>query len=142
MTTLLAYLPRIGDVLASDVGTTPIPGIQPYLGVDAGDVHLRSQYAEAIDWCHETLSKLDFVDDDDVSMNPPDAVVLAVYAYVKATRDLDARGSTGTKKTKTGAREEEYADAGQGTYLLPAQAAWPKLEKYCEDVTMFASGGR
>lgn len=140
MTTLAAYLDRTAD-LDLDIGTTPIPGIEPYLGVAVGDVHLRAQYAEAIDWCNETLSERDFVAADGfVGDNPPDAVVLGVYAYVKATRDLDARGSTGTKKTKTGAREEEYADAGQATFLLPAQAAWPKLEKYC-DPTLFASGG-
>ena len=142
MTTLAAYLDRTAD-LGLDIGTTPIPGIEPYLDVASTDVHLRSQYAEAIDWCNSTLSERDFVVADGFAGdNPPDACVLAVYAYVKATRDLDARGATGVKKTKTGAREEEYADVGQGTYLLPAQAAWPKLEKYCEDVTLFASGGR
>lgn len=140
MTTLLEYLDRTAD-LDLPIGTTPIPGIEPYLGVDSSDVHLRAQYGEAIDWVHETMSERDFVDDDGNDVNPPDAVVLGVYAYVRATRDLDARGSTGTKKTKTGAREEEYADAGQATYLLPAQAAWPKIEKFCEDVTLFASGG-
>jgi hypothetical protein len=140
VTTLLEYLDRTAD-LDLDIGTTPIPGIEPYLGVDPSDVHLRAQYAEAIDWVHQALSERDFVDDDGNDVNPDDAVVLGVYAYVRATRDLDARGSTGTKKTKTGAREEEYADAGQDTYLLPAQAAWPKIQKFCEDPTLFASGG-
>lgn len=140
MTTVLEYLDRT-DV-TSTVGTTPIPGIATYLDVDVADHPvLKAQYGEAIDWVHETMSERDFVDDDGNDVNPPDAVVLGVYAYVRATRDLDARGSTGTKKTKTGAREEEYADAGQATYLLPAQAAWPKIEKFCEDVTLFASGG-
>ncbi len=141
MTTLLAYLDRTAD-LTLPIGTTPIPGIQTYLDVSATDVHLRSQYAEAIDWCHETLSELDFVDDDDVSKDPPDMAVMAVYAYVKATRDIDARPGVGIKKTKTGAREEEYSEGVGGSYMLPAQAAWAKLEKLCDDVTMFASGGR
>jgi hypothetical protein len=140
VSTIAEYLDRTAD-LTLDIGTTPIPGIQPYLGVAAGDVHLRAQYAEAIDWVNETLSERDFVDSAGASANPPDAVVLGVYAYVQATRDLDSRGSTGIKKVKTGAREEEYADAGQATYLLPAQAAWPKIEKYCEDPTLFSSGG-
>jgi hypothetical protein len=140
VTTLLEYLDRTASLTAT-IGTTPIPGIETYLGVASTDVHLRAQYGEAIDWCHETLSERDFVDSAGADVNPPDAVVLGVYAYVKATRDLDSRGSTGVKKTKTGAREEEYADTGQDTYLLPAQAAWQKLEKFCEDPTLFASGG-
>ncbi len=141
MSTLAEYLDRTAD-LDLDIGNTPIPGIEPYLGVASTDVHLRSQYAEAIDWCNQALSERDFVATDGfVDDYPPDACVLAVYAYVKATRDISARAASGIKKTKTAAREEEYGDIGQATYLLPAQAAWPKLEKYCEDVTLFASGG-
>ncbi len=140
MTTLAAYLDRADVVTA--IGSTPVPAIATYLGVVVGDyADLRAQYGEAIDWCNTKLSGKDFVDSAGASTDPPDAVVLGVYAYVRATRDIDSRGSTGVKKTKTGAREEEYADTGQNTYLLPGQAAWPKLEPYCADVTLFASGG-
>lgn len=141
MTTLFTYLDRT-DV-TTGIGTTPIPGIATYLSVAAADQPvLKAQYGEAIDWCHSKLSELDFLAADGyVGSTPPDAVVLGVYAYVKATRDLDARATTGIKKTKTGAREEEYSEGSMGSNLLPMQAAWPKLEPFCEDITMFSSGG-
>jgi hypothetical protein len=141
VTTLLAYLDRT-DV-TTDIGTTPVPGIATYLSVDAADYPvLRAQYGEAIDWCNEKLSRRDFTAADGFpGDNPPDMAVLGVYAYVKATRDIEARSATGVKKVKTGAREEEYSDAGMGTYLTPGQAAWVKLEPVCEDPTLFASGG-
>lgn len=140
MTTLAEYLDRT-DV-TTNIGSTPVPAIATYLGVAVGDhAVLKAQYGEAIDWCDNKLSSRDFVDSDGVDENPPDAVVLGVYAYVRATRDIDARGSTGVKSTQTGARKEEYADSGQATYLLPGQSAWPKLEPYCEDPTLFSSGG-
>ena len=137
MTTLAAYL------TASDVTTAvgDLLGLRPYLGADASeDTLLTSWYSAAIGWCNAKLSELDFVDDDDVSANPPDTVVLGVYEFVRVMRDYAARGGAGIKKTKTGAREEEYGDAGMNVTMLAGAAAWMYLEPFCEDPTLFSSG--
>jgi hypothetical protein len=134
VTTLAAYLDRT-DV-TTPVGTTPIPGIATFLGVVAAEhADLKAQYGEAIDWCDNKLSNRDF------PAAPPDAVVMGVYAYVKAVRDIASRAGTGIKKTKTGAREEEYGDVGSDTFLTPGQAAWAKIEGFALDAYLFASGG-
>lgn len=140
MTTLPEYLDRTAD-LDLDIGATPMPGVAPYLGEDKTSVKLRAWYATAIDWCNEKMSNRDFVDSAGVDEDPPDAVVLGVYEFVRVMRDLAARPATGIKKTKTGAREEEYGDAGMGSTWIAGQAAWPYIEPYCEDPTLFASGG-
>jgi len=99
-------------------------------------------YASAIDWCNEAMSKRDFVDDDGADVNPPDAVVQGVYEFVRVLKDQHERPSTIVKKTKTGAREEEYEPAGTaGIISAAAIAAWPFIEKYCTDVSLFSSGG-
>ncbi len=134
MTTLAAYLDRTAD-LSLDIGTTPMPGISVYLDENKTSVKLRAWYATAIDWCHEKLSERDF------TANPPDACVLGVYEFVRVLRDHDGKASTVVKKTKTGAREEEYFQDGAGGIVAAGIAAWPYLEPYVEDVTLLASGG-
>lgn len=136
MTTLSAYLvPTIAD-LSADVGTTPLPGVRPYLGAAASeDPILKAWYSAAIDWCDQKLSSRDFTG------SPPDTCVVGVYEFVRVMRDYNARGGAGIKKTKTGAREEEYGDTGMGVTTQAGLAAWPYIEPYCADPLLFASGG-
>ena len=140
MTTLAEYLDRTAD-LSADIGDTPMPGISVYLAEVKTSVKLRAWYSTAIDWCHAKLSKRDFLDDDDLDIDPPDSCVLAVYEFARVLRDYDARPATGLKKTKTGAREEEYGDSGMGAATMAGLAAWAYLEPYCEDPSLFCSGG-
>jgi len=113
--------------------------VQTYVGLPSGGVALlRAWYATAIDWCHTKLSERDF----GTGVNPPDACVLAVYEFVRVLKDYHELPSTLSRKTKTGAREEEREVPGTaGRISAAAIAAWPYLEPYCEDVTLFASGG-
>ncbi len=144
MATLFAYLDRTA-ALDVNIGTTPMPGVRPYLGTDAADDAItRAWYATAIDWCHAKLSELDFLAADGyVGSTPPDAVVLGVYEFVRVLRDYASRGNVLARKVKTGAREEEYPELGVAGRITQAGiAAWPYLEPYCEDVTMFGSVGR
>jgi hypothetical protein len=128
VTTLAEYLDRTAD-LSLNIGTTPMPGISVYIDEDKTSVKLRAWYATAIDWCNTKLSELDFVDSAGVDENPPDAVVLGVYEFVRVLRDYDARSNVLTKKTKTGAREEEFFEAGvAGRITAAGIAAWPYLE--------------
>lgn len=143
MTTLAEYLrPFLAD-LTQPVGDTPIPGIRDWFGAaEAEDSKLKAWWSAAIEWCNEVLSRRDFVDDDGLDINPPDPCVLATYDHVRVIRDWDALESSLSKKTKTGGREEEREVPGSGGRLSQAQiAAWVWLEKYCEDVSLFASGG-
>lgn len=121
-----------------------MPGIQTYLGVAAGDVPLlRAWYGTAIDWCHEKLSRRDFVAADGFTGDqPPDACVLGVYEFAKVLYHYHQRNNVNARKIKTGAREEEYEPAGTaGRISAAALAAWPYIEPYVEDPTLFASGG-
>ncbi len=140
MTTLAAYL------TASDVTTAVgnLLGLRPYLGADASeDTLLVSWYSAAIGWCNAKLSELDFLAADGYTGSvPPDTVVLGVYEFVRVMRDYADRPGAGIKKTKTGAREEEYGDAGMAVTMQAGAAAWMYLEPFCEDPTLFASGGR
>jgi hypothetical protein len=141
VTTLAAYLDRT-DVAAA-VGN--LLGLRPYLGAAAGeDPHLKSWYGPAIDWCHEKISRRNFLTADGFADDkPPDAAVLGVYEYVRIMREYHARDNVLARKVKTGAREEEYDTPGMaGGMSAAAIAAWPYLEPYCEDVTLLASGGR
>jgi len=142
VTTLAAYLDRKA-ALNLDIGTTPMPGVRTYLGLDAAnDAITRAWYATAIDWCHTKLSERDFVDSDDASISPPDACVLAVYEFVRVLHDYASRGSVLSTETKTGARSEKYDVAGMAGRMSAATiAAWPYLDPFCEDPTLFASGG-
>ena len=139
MTTLAAYL------TATDVTTAVgnLLGLRPYLGADASeDPMLVSWYSAAIGWCNAKLSELDFLAADGyVGDVPPDTVVLGVYEFVRVMRDYANRPGAGVKKTKTGAREEEYGDAGMSVTMQAGAAAWMYLEPFCEDPTLFASGG-
>ena len=139
MTTLAAYLTPT-DVTTA-VGN--LLGLRTYLGAAAAeDTLLISWYAAAIAWCDTKLSNRDFAAADGFTGSvPPASVVLGVYEFVRVLRDYSKRGGAGIKKIKTGAREEEYGDAGLGVATLAGLAAWPYLEPYCEDVTLFASGG-
>ena len=139
MATLAAYLDPT-DVTTA-VGN--LLGLRPYLGAAASDdTHLVSWYAAAIGWCNEKLSRRDFVVADGFTGSvPPDTVVLGVYEFVRVLRDYAARAGAGVKKTKTGAREEEYGDAGMGATTAAGLAAWAYLELYVEDPSLFASGG-
>lgn len=143
MTTLAEYLRPFLTDLTQDVGDTPVPGLRDYLGADAAeDPKLKAWWSEAIEWCNEVLSRRDFVDDDGVDINPPDPCVLATYEHVRVIRDYARLESVLSRKTKTGAREEEREVPGTAGRLSQAQiAAWPRLEKYCQDVSLFASGG-
>lgn len=120
-----------------------MPGIRVYLGLDAAtDAVTRAWYATAIDWCHAKLSERDFVDSAGASVSPPDSCVLGVYEFVRVLHDYAARGNVNVIKTKTGAREEQYSEAGMaGRLSAAAIAAWPYIEPFCEDPTLFASGG-
>lgn len=142
MTTLSAYLtPTFAD-LSANVGTTPLPGIRVYLGAAASeDPILLAWYSAAVDWVSQKLSERDFVDSDGVDIQPPDACTIGVYEFVRFMRDYNARPAVGVKKVKTGAREEEYGDAGVNAMIGAGQAAWPYIEPYVEDPTLFASGG-
>jgi hypothetical protein len=143
VTTLAEYLDRTA-ALDLDIGTTPMPGIRPYLGTAAADDAItRAWYATAIDWCNAKLSERDFVVADGFANDaPPDACVLGVYEFVRVLRDYAARDNVIARKVKTGAREEEYPEIGTaGRVTAAGIAAWPYLEPYCEDPTMFASGG-
>jgi hypothetical protein len=139
VTTLLAYLDPT-DVTTA-VGN--LLGLRPYLGAAASeDTLLTSWYAAAIGWCNEKLSRRDFVVADGFAGDdPPDTVVLGVYEFVRVMRDYSKRPGSGIKKTKTGAREEEYGGDGMAVTTAAGLAAWPYLEPYCEDPTLFASGG-
>jgi hypothetical protein len=141
VTTLPEYLDRT-DV-TTPVGTTPIPGLRDYLGATAAeDAVLVAWYGAAIDWCDQKISSRDFVDSAGADIDPPDATVIGVYEFVRVIRDYAARGSVGVKRVKTGAREEEYFEAGTAGRVTQAGiAAWPYLEPYVEDPTLFASGG-
>jgi hypothetical protein len=138
VTTLAEYLDP------TDV-TTPVGnllGLRNYLGAAVSeDTLLTSWYSAAIGWCNQKLSERDFVDSDGLDEDPPDTVVMGVYEFVRVMRDYSRRPGAGIKKTKTGAREEEYGDNGMGVINVAGQASWPFLEPYCEDVTLFASGG-
>jgi hypothetical protein len=68
--------------------------------------------------------------------------VLGVYEFVRVLKDYDARDNVLARKTKTGAREEEYPELGTaGRVTAAGIAAWPYIEPFCEDPTLFASGG-
>jgi hypothetical protein len=138
VTTLAEYLDP------TDV-TTPVGnllGLRNYLGAAASeDTLLTSWYSAAIVWCNQKLSERDFVDSDGLDEDPPDTVVMGVYEFVRVMRDYSKRPGAGIKKTKTGAREEEYGDNGMNVTMQAGAAAWPYIEPYCEDVTLFASGG-
>lgn len=142
MTTLAAYLDRKA-ALNLDIGTTPMPGVRVYLGLDAAnDAITRAWYATAIDWCNTKLSERDFVTAAGVDENPPDSCVLGVYEFVRVLHDYADRGNVLARKTKTGAREEEYPEIGTaGRLSAAAIAAWPYIEPFCEDPTLFSSGG-
>lgn len=145
MTTLAAFLEDSYDDLAADVETTPvIPGIRIYLGtVAANDPITLTWYVTAVKWCDEKLSRRDFVEADGFADDdPPHGCVVAAYEFVRVMRDYAAAANVLAKKVKTGAREEEREPAGTaGRISAAAIAAWPYLEPYCEDVTLFASGG-
>ena len=145
MTTLAAFLATSYGNLASDVATSPaIPGIRVYLGTDAADDPTTlTWWVTAIEWCHEKLSRRDFVVADGfASGNPPHGAVVATYEFVRVLNDYAARATVAARKIKTGAREEEYDIPGMaGRMSAAAIAAWPYLEPYAEDPTMFASGG-
>ena len=138
MTTLAAYL------AASDVTTSVgnLLGLRYYLGADASeDTLLVSWYSAAIGWCNAKLSELDFLAADGyVGDVPPDTVVLGVYEFVRVMRDYANRGGAGIKKTKTGAREEEYGDQGMSVVMQAGAAAGMYIEPFCEDPTLFSSG--
>ncbi len=138
MTTLAAYL------TATDVTTAVgnLLGLRPYLGADATeDTLLVSWYSAAIGWCNAKLSELDFLAADGYAGDvPPDTAVLGVYEFVRVMRDYAGRGGAGIKSTTTGARKEEYGDAGMSVTMQAGAAAWLYLEPFCEDVTMFSSG--
>lgn len=141
MTTLAAYLDPT-DVTAS-VGN--LLGLRPYLGAVASeDGHLVGWYDTAIGWCNESLGERDFVAADGFADDePPGTVVLGVYEFVRVLREYAAKASLLASETKTGARTEKFDVPGAGGRLSAAAiAAWPYLEKYCEDVTLFSSGGR
>ncbi len=136
MTTLAAYLTPPSKV--------SLTALKAYLGVTTivEDTRLTRWYTTAIEWCDQVLSSRDFTAD------PPVQVVTAVYEYVRAFRDIVnlagiGGSATGIKKVKTGAREEEYFGGNFGHSAVSAaqNAAWPHLEKWCEDPTLFASGG-
>ena len=141
MTTLAAYLDP------TDV-TTPVGnllGLRDYLGAaSTEDTMLVGWYDVAIGWCHEALSQLDFLTADGyVDSKPPATVVMGVYEFVRVLREYNAKASTLAAEVKTGARSERFDVPGMaGRLSAAAIAAWPYLEKYCEDVTMFSSGGR
>jgi hypothetical protein len=139
VTTLAEYLDPT-DVTTA-VGN--LLGLRDYLGAAASeDTLLTSWYSAAIGWCDQKLSSRDFVDSTGADEDPPDTVVLGVYEFVRVMRDYSKRPGAGIKKTKTGAREEEFFEAGTaGRVTAAGIAAWPYLEPYCEDVTLFASGG-
>jgi hypothetical protein len=143
VTTLAVYLDRTAVDLTTEIGTTPMPGVQTYVGLPTGGVaFLRAWYATAIDWCNKKLSNHDFVDDAGASTNPPDACVLGVYEFVRVLKDYHERNSVLARKTKTGGREEEHEVPGTaGRISAAALAAWPYIEPYVSDVTLLASGG-
>jgi hypothetical protein len=143
VSTLDAYLDRTAADLTLEIGDTKMPGVQTYVGLPTGGVAiLRAWYATAIDWCHTKLSERDFVDSAGASISPPDACVLGVYEFVRVLKEYHERSSILARKVKTGAREEEYDIPGTaGRISAAALAAWPYLEPYCEDVTLFATGG-
>lgn len=144
MTTLAAFLATSYSDLAADVPTNPaIPGIRPYLGTAAADdPTTRTWWVTAVEWCNEKLSRRDFVAADGFTGDiPPHGCVLATYEFVRVLKDYSERPGSGIKKTKTGAREEEYGDNGMGATAAAGMAAWPYLEPFCEDPSLFASGG-
>lgn len=143
MTTLAEYLKPTMSDMGANVGTTPMPGIRIYLGTAiADDPILIAWYSTAIDWCNQKLSERDFVDSAGVDEQPPDACVLGVYEFVRVLRDHSERANVLARRIKTGAREEEYFEQGiAGRITQAGIAAWPYLEPYVEDPTLFASGG-
>jgi hypothetical protein len=145
VTTLAAFLaPSYAD-LSLDVPTSPvIPGIRPYLGTAAADDPTTlTWWVTAVEWCNEKLSRRDFVAADGFTGDiPPHGAVVATYEFVRVLNDYAARASVVARKIKTGAREEEYDTPGTADRLSAAAiAAWPYLEPFCEDPTLFASGG-
>ena len=142
MTTLAEYLtPKFTDLTAT-VGTTPMPGIRTYLGSAASEDSITLAYFSAgVDWCNQKLSERDFVDSDGNDIDPPDSCVLGVYEYARVLRDHASRANVLARKIKTGAREEEYEAAGTAGRVAAGIAAWPFIEPYVEDPTLFASSG-
>jgi hypothetical protein len=136
VTTLAAYL--AGFDTQATVGTTPIPSLEDYLGLTptaAERAKLKAWYSAATEWCDNKLSSRDFTAD------PPDGTVIGVYEFVRYLHDYDSRAAPGASKIKTGAREEDYATESLGGMVAAGRAAWPWLEPWCEDVSLFASGG-
>jgi hypothetical protein len=140
--TLAAYLDRSN--VDAEVGTTPIPSLRDYLGAPPPDrAMLKAWYGAAIDWCHEKLSQRDFLAADGFANDaPPDSCVIGVYEFVRVMYHGNQRDNVLARKIKTGAREEEYETPGTAGRLTAAGiAAWPFLEPYVEDPTLYASGG-
>lgn len=133
MPTLDEYLDRTAADLDADIGATPLPGIVTYLGLSGTTKKLRAWYAAAIDWCNQKLSDRDFT-------AVPDSCVLAVYEFVRVLHHYDELQNVAVKKIKTGAREEEMQPLSGSAMHQAGMAAWPYIENYCEDITMFASG--
>ena len=141
MTTLAAYLASV-DIDASPV--VGLPSCSTYVGSAVAEAtKVRVWYQSAIAWCDAKLSSRDF------TAAPPVPCILAVYEYVKAMRDIYGRGA-GVSEVATGQRSETYSAGlghsgigagGLGPSAAAGAFAWPLLEPYVEDVSLFASGG-
>jgi hypothetical protein len=122
-----------------------ITGLKVYLGIALGDTseddRLKQWWRSGIFRCNEKLSRRDFTEADGFPDDlPPEDVVTGVYEFCKAMREVWRR-SSGQKRRKTGAVEEEWTEDSPHAGQRAMAAAWPHLEPYCLNVLNFTSMG-
>lgn len=130
MTTMAEHLDDAG------IGGTDFVALTGYLGSASGeDDRIVLWFAAAIEAADNYMAA-DFVDADDVDIDPPTETVIGVYEYVKALREYYPRGA-GVAEVKTASLGEKYRD--QVGAMAAYHAAIPYWKPWKTDLTTAGS---